>query len=361
MSATTGATPFKLVPIIHELVRTRFPISGSIFLVENVRSAPLTKEGRWQVVRLLLSDGEFCIQAILGDAMHHFVHSHEIDVGSYVRVDEFQFRTALLPAFKGSPKTALFLLVLDLQTVGWNREMQQLHEVNAASNRGNFFATSSRPTYAPAARVLKAAYSSRDKYREQLDALADINMDRAPVGNETSFLQPLLPPVQNTGISASGTSAMPVALLRDWHDQQTPLQLTTLRSIPSLPYRQNWSCNVLAIVSKLSPVEVGHLPPHKQRVARITDPSTAKQVHLTVFLDPEEFEPKIGSAVLLTGVKNHSFDGGSLKKYASDRKYGKWWFQDPWELDWCDVKGIKAWWDEMEAYFASQFSVDESR
>jgi hypothetical protein len=93
-------------------------------------------------------------------------------------------------------------------------------------------------------------------------------------------------------------------------------------------------------------------------MARITDPSTAKQVHLTVFLDPDQFNPKVGSAVLLTGVKNHRFDGGSLKKYASDKALGKWWFEDPWELAWCDVRGIKDWWAEMEAYFASQMSEE---
>ena len=78
---------------------------------------------------------------------------------------------------------------------------------------------------------------------------------------------------------------------------------------------------------------------------------------MTVFLDPEEFNPSVGSAVLLVGVKNHRFDGGSLKKYASDGVAGRgkgkgkarevaterWWFEDPWEMQWCDVGGIRNW------------------
>jgi hypothetical protein len=146
------------------------------------------------------------------------------------------------------------------------------------------------------------------------------------------------------------SSSEAVALPRDWHDRHQPLRLTPLRLIPRLPYAQNWCCNVLAIVASLSPIEASYLPPYRQRTARLADPSTSKHVHLTVFLEPEKFEPKVGSAVLLVGVKNHLFDGGSLKKYASDadRTGGsEWWFEDPHDLGWCDVAGIKEWWSSL--------------
>ncbi|PON20253.1 hypothetical protein TGAM01_v210895 [Trichoderma gamsii] len=146
----------------------------------------------------------------------------------------------------------------------------------------------------------------------------------------------------------------PIALPENWHDHQVSLKLTTLRLIPHLPYAQNWSVNVLATVASLSPVEPSHLPPGKQRTARIADPSTAKQVQLTVFLDPEGFAPRVGSAVLLVGVKNHRFDRGSLKKYASDGKREsdrRWWFEDPWHMSWLDVAGIKSWWQGVEEHY----------
>lgn len=101
-------------------------------------------------------------------------------------------------------------------------------------------------------------------------------------------------------------------MARGWANPPAPLRLTALRSILHLPYAQNWSCNVLVIVTSLSDVESSYLSPYRQRVARIADPSTAKRVHLTVFLDPEDFTPAVGSTVLLLGVKNHRFDGGSL-------------------------------------------------
>jgi hypothetical protein len=129
-------------------------------------------------------------------------------------------------------------------------------------------------------------------------------------------------------------------------DLLQPLKLTPLRSIPNLPYKQNWTVNVLAIVASLSDVEPSHLSPYRQRTARLADPTTTKQVLLTVFLDPAEFNPGVGSVVLLVGVKNHGFDGGSLKKYVSDKpKEGtRWWYEEPRDLAWCDVRGLKSWW-----------------
>ena len=103
----------------------------------------------------------------------------------------------------------------------------------------------------------------------------------------------------------------------------------------------------LHTASSLTEVQPATLPPFRQRQARLAHPSTPKLVHLTVFLDPAEFAPQVGSAVLLLGVKNHRFDGGSLKKYSSDRPRdgGPWWLEDPAHLPWCDVDGLTRWWD----------------
>ena len=43
------------------------------------------------------------------------------------------------------------------------------------------------------------------------------------------------------------------------------------------------------------------------------------------------------------------FDGGSLKKYASDKLVtGNWWFENPRDMGWCDVDGILSWWGAMQ-------------
>jgi hypothetical protein len=352
-----SASPFTLNPIIQDLVRTRFAVPGSIFLVEDVQTTSLTDSGRWQVIRLLLGDGELCIQAVLGDAMHRFVHTREITVGSYVCVQDFQLRLKSVNGSESQPM--VYLVVYDLKTVGWNDDVRQMQQ--ALEDKAKAPAGESRSTTPTKPRSAGSSQRRQDREDFEEDDMGDAFEEfealafpaKKPLQSSTSPSR-----LPGANVKASSKPLLPVALPRDWHDVQTPLKLTTLRAVPNLPYRQNWSCNVLVIIASLSPVESSNLPPYKQRMARITDPSTAKQVHLTVFLDPDQFNPKVGSAVLLTGVKNHRFDGGSLKKYASDKALGKWWFEDPWELAWCDVRGIKDWWAEMEAYFASQMSEE---
>lgn len=304
--------PFTLKPVVQDILRTRYCIPGSIFTVEGVDHAPLSTSGRWQAIRLLLSDGELCVQALLTTECHRFVHSNEVYTGCYVKVDTFQVH------FEDG---SIYLVVHDLETIGWNEAYRSMAQTLTQTQ-----AMTATPVRQPAPVV-----STED--------LDDSDLEEAFEHFDPPPPQPQLSP-----------SKQPVVTLaKDWKDYKTPLKLTTLHSIPNLPYSQNWSCNVLAIVTSLSEVESSYLPPYRQRTARIADPSTSKQVHLTVFLDPEQFNPAVGSAVLLTGVKNHRFDGGSLKKYASDKSKGQWWFENPSYMTWCDVAGILEWWSQVQA------------
>ncbi|KAF7551259.1 hypothetical protein G7Z17_g5132 [Cylindrodendrum hubeiense] len=312
-AVTLLGEPFELVPVIRDILRTRYFVAGSVFLVEGLDRVSVSSSGRWQAVRLLLGDGVLCIQALLPGNMHRFVETGDVSLGSYIRCESLDVRWK-----ESDDGPMVYLVIEDLVTVGWNdsyRAIQQPVDLPVPM-----------PTHQSSPNLFDASQDS-DAAEEAFEAFEAL-----------AYPKTAKPEVQKD---------QPIALARDWHNPQTPLKLTTLRSIPHLPYAQNWSCNVLAIVASLSPVEASNLPPHRQRTARLTDPSTSKQVHLTVFLDPEEFSPEVGSAVLLVGVKNHRFDGGSLKKYASDR--GRWWFQDPTDLGWCDVTGIKTWWAEMTA------------
>ncbi|UNI24576.1 hypothetical protein JDV02_010310 [Purpureocillium takamizusanense] len=414
-----GVEPFTLTPVVADLLRTRYPIPGSIFLVEGLDTHRVGRSGSWEVVRLLLGDGELCVQALLDDKMHRFVRTGAVDVGSYVRVQSFELRWVKLKEKggddgndkgkgKGKEKEAktsdkmVYLLVRDLVTIGWNNSVRALHlaetadapdSIEGGSETDDRVAGSAveetvitkepklpyqileapvlnRPATPTTLKMPKGntedraqTPSSGMRRRDAFYDASDADLEDAFDGNEAhTFPQPKPTPSRSRPSTPSHhasttiSTAQPIPLPRDWHNPQVPLKLTTLRSIPHLPYPQNWSVNVLAIVAELSPIEPSNLPPYRQRAARLADPSTAKQVHLTVFLDPEAFTPQVGSAVLLTGVKNHRFDGGSLKKYASDANDGKrWWFEEPWELGWCDVRGIKEWWAQMEAAMVEDF------
>ncbi|CAG7555617.1 unnamed protein product [Fusarium equiseti] len=373
--------PFKLTPVVEDILRTRYCVPGSIFLVEGIDRVAVSSSGRWQAIRLLLGDGELCIQALLGSDMHRFVHTRDVGLGAYVRCDAFHAK------WQDVGEQKMVTLIIDnFFTIGWNESYRVLQTdeqlmLQERPKRVPKSRAESKPVEQPPEPQQESTEESTEGMPDELeipeelleDALLDSpeaktrkppkpyvedEFDDDEAAAEEAFqafetlafgAQPKTPTKtapQKHKKPPSAQPSEPVALPRDWHNPQTPLKLTVLRSIPNLPYKQNWSCNVLAIIASISAVEPSHLPPYRQRTARLVDPSTSKQVHLTVFLDPEEFNPRVGSAVLLVGVKNHRFDGGSLKKYESDRKNGRWWFEDPVEMNWCDVEGIKAWWSQ---------------
>ncbi|KOS22917.1 hypothetical protein ESCO_003382 [Escovopsis weberi] len=359
ITPVAGEEPFTLEPFIKFMLSTRRCVPSSVFLVEGVEFLVISQPTEKRAVRLLLGDGELCIQAILHGNMIPLVEKAEIYVGCYVRVEDFLLRLEEPSEYDEDARGKdglVYLIVNELQVVGWNETYVALWK---RQQKGKGVARSVPPVDLPPTAkegdlAQEVADMGDDAGRtsdlfEAYEALAFPSRGPTPKAKTRA--------TRTTGFSMAatpaGTSQQPVALPQDWHSPEIPLKLTTLRSIPHLPYTQNWSVNVLAIVVSLSDVEPSYLPPGKQRTARIADPSTSKHVHLTVFLDPEAFTPKLGSAVLLTGVKNHRFDGGSLKKYASDgmKLNGRrWWFEDPREMKWLDVQGINAWWTEMENY-----------
>ncbi|KAL4727162.1 hypothetical protein ACLX1H_006063 [Fusarium chlamydosporum] len=340
--------PFKLTPVVSDILRTRYCVPGSIFLVEGVDRVSVSRSGRWQAIRLILGDGELCIQALLGSDMHRFVQTGDVALGAYVRCEAFHAKWQDV----GDEKMVA-LIVDNLITVGWNESYRVLQkedellirerpkriprsraepksveqppepqvevaddipdELEEQSLEELLAELPSEPAAPPPKPYVEDDYDDDEAAAEEaFEAFETLTFAAQPKTPQKATPQPQKPPT-------SAQSTEPVALPRDWHDPQTPLKLTTLRSIPHLPYKQNWSCNVLAIIATISAVEPSNLPPYRQRTARLVDPSTSKQVHLTVFLDPEKFNPRVGSAVLLVGVKNHRFDGGSLKKYESDQ------------------------------------------
>lgn len=350
--------PFTLVPRIADILRTSYCVPGSLFLVEGLKAVPISRSGRWQAIRLLLGDGELCVQGLLDGAMHRFVETGEVAVGCYLQVDKFQVRWQVT---EDDGKQMVYLVLEDLVTVGWNQAYREAHrksrhaeeladEVDLDREEDQLEYGKKEADVMQAAELIAPVTNAANTE----DETSDGDMEDAFEAFEAHTF-----PTKKAGSSSNATrrttsanKGLPIALARDWHDPQSPLKLTTLRSIPHLPYAQNWSCNVLAIIASISEIEASHLPPYRQRTAKLADPSTAKHVHLTIFLDPESFAPAVGSAVLLVGVKNHRFDGGSLKKYASDKDAGRWWFENPWELAWCDVGGIKQWWEEAQSSIA---------
>lgn len=361
--AADPSTPFEPRPLISEVLRTRHCIAGSIFLVEGIE-AHIAVSKRYRTVRLLLGDGDLCVQALLRSEMHRFVDTGRVFVGSYIRLSRFDVQSIELKSDgdneTGGSEEMVYLVVKDLDTVGWNTAYMQMAGT-----------TGQEQSYATDGPEIALA---RHKYSVGLGQQGHTNATRPDLGATHSSTVPVMQAEdtksdEEDAFESRRVSEQTVKERRQEAEllKQQPsnvahwapsslsksLKLTPLKSIPYLPYKQNWAVNVLAVVAWLSDVEPALLPGYvgKQRMARLTDPSTDKQVLLTVFLDPDQFAPEVGSVVLLLGVKNHRFDGGSLKKYGNEKSMSgtNWWFEDPMDIEWCDVEGLKNWWSETHA------------
>lgn len=379
--AADPSQPFTPRALISEVLRTCYCIPGSILLVENIEvNIPVSK--RYRTVRLLLGDGKFCIQALLRTEMHRFVDSGQVFEGCYVQLSKFEIQSVQLrPDQQGDvdgtegPAEMVFLVVLDMATVGWNTDYMEMagttgqeqalfladpgetgdyREAEPGVAQGNAAPTELPDTEPPLAAPKEVYVADVDEADEDDDfevmiipeQRASDRCRQAELIQQQQQQQQQQQPSRLASYSASNSNSnshtrMPV-------DLSKPLRLTPLKSIPNLPYKQNWAVNVLAIVASLSDVEPALLPSYvgKQRTARLADPSTGKQVLLTVFLEPDEFAPAVGSVVLLLGVKNHRFDGGSLKKYGNEkpRDGDRWWYENPTDIAWCDVESLRVWW-----------------
>ncbi|KAL7623737.1 hypothetical protein AAE478_005290 [Parahypoxylon ruwenzoriense] len=380
--------PFEPIPLIADILRTGYCVPGSVFLVEGVDAVHTSRSKRWRAVRLLLGDGELCIQALLSAEMHRYVDSEEVAFGSYVKLERFRVEWKdIANGVGGKPPAAtkgkgkdydhrdnknkmVYLVVEDLVLVGWNNTLVDTTNTRDAQvdiNQSSQDEAVSDTELEPEPEMVPVPTTEpllKDRPVQSFDsgagplkeiAEADDDFEVTPIAPEraTQNRLDLVARTSNNAPTSSNISTARTAQTSHFPSSSLgppkAVKLTKLRAIPNLPYKQNWSVNVLAVVSALSAVEPSALPPHTQRQVRLADPSTDKHVLLTVFLDPEQFAPAVGSVVLLLGVKNHRFDGGSLKKYASDRArapgHTSWWYENPTQFDWCDVQGLRRWWE----------------
>ncbi|KAK2071994.1 hypothetical protein P8C59_006375 [Phyllachora maydis] len=130
--------PVTLRPLIVDILDTRLCDAESVFLVEGFDES-IAVGSKHRLVRLLLGDGELCIQALLAAKAHSYVDGGHIFVGCYVQVNSFEARTvdsgpdygddmfvaedaAVLNDDPAARKTMVYLVIEDLLTIGWNND-----------------------------------------------------------------------------------------------------------------------------------------------------------------------------------------------------------------------------------------------
>lgn len=440
------ASPVQPSLLIEDILRTRYCIPGSIFLVEAIEAC-VAVDSRYRTIQVILGDGKLCIQALLRSEIHCFIDNGHIFEGCYVRVDKFELRSvdiksgtedveddgtgnpaAARPGKAAKRKTGktAYLLVSDMVTVGWSRAYMDILGVQHPPN--------TQPTWSPAGRDGGFGLGARDGSTKPtiaqlaaMDPKPALNALRLkespPLPAEPAMSIPASPPPIKHGhpakppependsdyISDSDASVEapkapaepraierspdppsprgPPAIIRQQAMQrannakpeipstpaapparapvnltgkptkipwkvtdlgQGPFMLRPLVQVNKVKMLQNFMMNVLAVVVSVDDAGL-HLG-SMRRTARLADPSTAKEVLLAVYLNPEDFMPRPGSVVMITGAKNHTEDGGSLRKWPSDRlpEGRPWWTDDPGALGWCEeeVGRIRQWWEE---------------
>ena len=113
--------------------------------------------------------------------------------------------------------------------------------------------------------------------------------------------------------------------------------------------RRNDVYDVFAVVQWVgeSVIKRSRMPP--KRDLRIVDPSTDKKVLLSVFVEPERFNPTVGTVALIRSVTTHEWDGGMLNIYPKECEGKQWFVPSPKGLEGCDVEAMREWWKEMQA------------
>lgn len=131
---------------------------------------------------------------------------------------------------------------------------------------------------------------------------------------------------------------------------KTPLRICTLESLTGRNATRNKVHDVFAIVCSVQECVVK--PPKnmpRKRDIRIMDPSTDKKVLVSVFVDPDNFKPIVGTVALFRNLTTHEWDSGMLNVY-HDKCAGKAWFiKDPVDVEGCDVKALKEWWEKKNS------------
>ena len=129
---------------------------------------------------------------------------------------------------------------------------------------------------------------------------------------------------------------------------ERPLNIKPLVAFRGYP-RRNDIFDVFVVIQSVADAVIKRprMPP--KRDIRIVDPSTDKKVLLSVFVDPENFVPAVGTIALIRSVTTHEWEGGMLNIYPNQCEGKAWFLPNPESIAGCDVEAMRLWWARKEA------------
>ncbi|RKU41384.1 hypothetical protein DL546_004272 [Coniochaeta pulveracea] len=404
--------PFTLKEVIADLTRTRHCVLGSIFLVEDVQPMVPVRKG-YRTVRLLLGDGNLCIEAYPKAELHRLIHDGHVYPGCYIRVDKFNLRSKTQEHL-GKSNWAAYLALDDFVPVGWDTAY-----IKALADEAQFVTKKpvdgsqtpgASPTHTglqdldedadePVPSVTRQGGASEASTKKPLRSPLD-GIEHSQLDEETDS-QPLAAAVTSKEPASRPSSWQPLkAKESSWHSANVSLPRAALPetmpikpeaakqfATPSkpannssaapkpfhkrLPWDENGPTRQLTL-TPLSAVRNRNLPYAANWavniMAVVTSLTGVKVSNLKPFHErtAELVDPSTDDKVKLTVfhypesftprigsvvllLGAKNHTDGNLKKYSNPHESENWWFEEPTQYGWCDVDRMRRWWNAQSS------------
>ena len=174
----------------------------------------------------------------------------------------------------------------------------------------------------------KRKHSDSSSCSEEVDLLSPSRLSRIPLLRR-----------QEISLTRDGKQLRPINRI---------LKLMPLSRLSGSRALRNKICDVFVVICSVAPDIVKRSGMQAKRDLCIMDPSTDKRVCLSVFVDPCNFAPAVGTIALMRSVTTHEWDGGSLNVYPKECEDREWFIPDPVGIEGCDVEGLRGWWQKKQ-------------
>lgn len=213
--------------------------------------------------------------------------------------------------------------------------------------------------------VANLEFSERRRHDESANAAhytgdKDISLKMDSASKDTRQSTTPTKPKTNSFFSPSKTNSFPSNRLSMNGGQKAlvpikrPLNIRSLDSVTGRHASRNKVYDFFAVVYSVDEAVAKPSMMPLKRDIRVVDPSTEKKVTLSVFVDPHNFKPAVGTIALFRSLTTHGWNGGNLNAYPQQCEGKDWFIVDPVAIAGCNLDGLRDWWKKKSAEMENQ-------
>ncbi|KAL8662848.1 MAG: hypothetical protein Q9202_004362 [Teloschistes flavicans] len=376
-------------PVIQEMVRTQVCFPNLKLLVDRIAVVTLLDLDELsgnEAYKLILTDGEKTIQALLKRRQYKTIYHGDVREGSFVILKIYHLAQGKKVNGQGF---VCYLVIEDFYSIGEDDrydvapdadEETVLEEPEPGDSEIGNQAPTSEKLDIPGTKLHESKPPAQPRTQDRLNDEEDIeNHSQITMENRGKEKTTPTPPTSqqlreamkrkwDTALDEIDTNdtyriskyrRLEEARAREAHDAadaSAKAFVTRYESLPTTPLvaitgpnkRRNTHHDVLALIVSISPDTIKRpgMPPKWD--LRIMDISTIKKVSLTVFADAGRFDPTPGTVALFKRLTTHDYDGGSLNAYAKDCSVSDWFVPDPPGFENGEVAQLKDCWARIQ-------------